>query len=44
MASLIHSTLQPNTNLEINIAILEMETINRLPSKNKGGALNMKVV
>ena len=35
---------QPNTNLEINTAILEMETINRLPCKNKGGALNMKVV
>lgn len=35
MASLIHSTLQPNTNPEINTAILEMDTINRLPSKNK---------
>jgi len=35
MASLIHSTFQPNTNPEINTAILEMETINRLPSKNK---------
>ncbi|KAK7819879.1 abc transporter g family member 11 [Quercus suber] len=35
MASLIHSTLQPNTTPETNTAILEMETINRLPSKNK---------
>ena len=35
MASLIHSTLPPNTNPEINTAILEMETINRLPRKNK---------